>query len=90
MKTVTDRHDDEQMDIDHDTGLETYEDDITILSPNNSGTEITPVRQPLSKFSSCMCVLKFCFLNDGVKTKKNIYIILVKKIINMKFGLLLL
>ncbi|CAF4030439.1 unnamed protein product [Adineta steineri] len=38
----TDANEDEEMDIEHDNGLETIEDDdITILSPNNSATTIS-------------------------------------------------
>jgi hypothetical protein len=65
-----DRNEDEQMDIDHDNGSETYEDhdDITGLSRNNSTTTvasgITSNQQPLSEF-------KFTKLHASIDKIKN-------------------
>ncbi|CAF5078105.1 unnamed protein product, partial [Rotaria sp. Silwood1] len=47
-----DRSEDELMDIDHDNGLDSYDDDVTVLSANNPNTTFnkgaTSGREPLT------------------------------------------
>jgi hypothetical protein len=56
---TTDQNEYEEMDTDHDNGVETYEDDdINAVSLNSSSTTavtgVTSDRQPLSKFKLFM------------------------------------